>query len=666
MTDLLRLHMIVKNESLRIRDTLESVKKCVDSWCILDTGSTDGTQDIIQEVMDGIPGQVIEKPIVTFKDTGIIDFAQTRNLGLELASFDTRFLLLLNGDDRLLDVTKLRHFCKEHEQESDGAYYLRVVGCTRGEYSSARLMRTSAGWRYSGATHEVLHGCGNVNINTNVRILHEEPSLENRKSRWEQDLVVLDRCLQDTPNDPRTVFYLAQTHECLGHYEEAVGLYKRRATLGSWVEEVYESLRRAGQCAEHAGRPWSESQQLYLDAYSALPERLESIYRIAQHWHDVDNHALAFFFSSFGLDSTVPDHSLMVDREVYEWRLADIASIHGYYLGKRKVGRQAALQAVKKGPGSENQRLRRNAAWYAPSTKELFPSFEEKKIELPFKDPWLGMNPSVCIVGGRRSCVVRGVNFEPVGCNQYHVRDADGVVRTQNWWVDFDKDYNIVFAKEIKDKTGRKTSKYPVCGFEDMRLFYWMGGYWATATICDMGPDTGSWEIGLLRINSDYDVDKIQLLRGPWSCWAQKNWRPFIQDDQLGWIYSSDPIHKILYIDGIAVSEGPIVSPPPILRGSSQAIQIPDGRWLWIDHEISVNGSGYDRIYMERFILADKNLNQVLKVGDLFHFHPSPGVEFCCGLALEGDTLITSHGSRDKTAMLGFISLNEVLASLQR
>ena len=44
------LNMIVKDESRVIRRCLESVKPLIDYWVIVDTGSTDGTQEIIKAV----------------------------------------------------------------------------------------------------------------------------------------------------------------------------------------------------------------------------------------------------------------------------------------------------------------------------------------------------------------------------------------------------------------------------------------------------------------------------------------------------------------------------------------------------------------------------------------------------------------------------------------
>ena len=54
------LCMIVKDETHIIEQCLRSMAKYVDRYDITDTGSTDGTQDLIKKTMDelGIPGTV--------------------------------------------------------------------------------------------------------------------------------------------------------------------------------------------------------------------------------------------------------------------------------------------------------------------------------------------------------------------------------------------------------------------------------------------------------------------------------------------------------------------------------------------------------------------------------------------------------------------------------
>ncbi|EHP44847.1 family 2 glycosyl transferase, partial [Cupriavidus basilensis OR16] len=71
------LNMIVKNEAPVIARCLASVKPWIDRWVIVDTGSTDGTQALVREVMGKLPGTLHERPW--------IDFAHNRNEALALA-----------------------------------------------------------------------------------------------------------------------------------------------------------------------------------------------------------------------------------------------------------------------------------------------------------------------------------------------------------------------------------------------------------------------------------------------------------------------------------------------------------------------------------------------------------------------------------------------------
>ena len=58
--------MIVKNESEVIKRCLDSVIPVIDYWVIIDTGSNDGTQDIIKNHLKDIPGELHERPWKNF------------------------------------------------------------------------------------------------------------------------------------------------------------------------------------------------------------------------------------------------------------------------------------------------------------------------------------------------------------------------------------------------------------------------------------------------------------------------------------------------------------------------------------------------------------------------------------------------------------------------
>lgn len=90
---LLELVMIVKDEAASISQTIDSVKGIVDRYCILDTGSSDNTVELIKRSFGSTPGHIYTEPFV--------DFASTRNRVLELAGTECQYTLMLSGDEYL-------------------------------------------------------------------------------------------------------------------------------------------------------------------------------------------------------------------------------------------------------------------------------------------------------------------------------------------------------------------------------------------------------------------------------------------------------------------------------------------------------------------------------------------------------------------------------------
>ena len=83
------LNMIVKDEAHIINRCLTSVLPLIDSWLIVDTGSTDGTQTVIREFLSELPGELVKRPW--------LNFAHNRTEALEFACSNADYLLIMDA-----------------------------------------------------------------------------------------------------------------------------------------------------------------------------------------------------------------------------------------------------------------------------------------------------------------------------------------------------------------------------------------------------------------------------------------------------------------------------------------------------------------------------------------------------------------------------------------
>ena len=239
---LLELVMLVKNEAKSIVETINSVKDHVDRWTILDTGSTDGTQDLIRKTFRGVPGNLHQGEFV--------DFSTSRNRALQLAGFRSIFTLMLSGDESIRDGAAMREFLEKHKDWSwttkkrkkgmkrrpqHEAYNMRIIFGSM-VYDSTRIARTDAHWFYTGATHEYMTNpkrrVATIRVEGNdgkiiPAVFHDLSNNEkdHKMKRWRLDLELLQNDWKLHPNKTRTAFYTAQSYECLGELENAFKWY---------------------------------------------------------------------------------------------------------------------------------------------------------------------------------------------------------------------------------------------------------------------------------------------------------------------------------------------------------------------------------------------------------------------------------------------------------
>jgi hypothetical protein len=347
------LNMIVKNEVHIVAQVLDAVAPYISSWVIVDTGSDDGTQDLIRNHMDslGIPGELHERPWR--------DFGHNRTEALSLAQGHADYIWVMDADDAIVgtpDFTRL----------TADIYLMRYFG-DNDVFWVALLFRDGVRARWQGVTHEyamwddssvVVRLEGDYNIED--RHLSTR-NLSGEKYARDRDLLLAE--LERNPEDARSAFYLAQSYFCLADLVNARKWYARRIELGGWDEEVGYSLFKLAVSMEQLDEPWPDVQDAYLRAWEFRPARAEPLHAIARRCRADRRYRLGYLFAKRAADIPFPEQeTLFVRPDIYAWRIADELAVCASWVDKHAEAFAVCRDLLARTdlPDDDRQRIARN------------------------------------------------------------------------------------------------------------------------------------------------------------------------------------------------------------------------------------------------------------------------------------------------------------------
>jgi glycosyltransferase involved in cell wall biosynthesis len=360
------LNMIVKNETRVLDRLFRSVKDYIDYWVIVDTGSTDGTQQFIREWFGaaGIPGELHDRPWV--------NFGHNRQQALELAvaSDQTDWLLFIDADEELVvtdpeALKSLQTGMNYRLEKSHGAlsYFLPALVDIR-----------QSTWCWQSPVHEYLeHLSGPKDFTklagVHIRYYAGEGARSQGISAEEKflgDARILTKHLEHHPEDARSQFYLANSYKDAGHFDKAYEAYRTRCSMPGWAEENFMARLWLGSMAIKLNKPDGLILDHMLEAYAYRPSRAEPLYELARHYRLRKQFARAFFFAHSGSRITLPQDTLFVSHQVYQWQMLDELGVSAYWAGAYEISLQACdtlLQRVSQGmsvPQADLDRIRQN------------------------------------------------------------------------------------------------------------------------------------------------------------------------------------------------------------------------------------------------------------------------------------------------------------------
>jgi glycosyltransferase involved in cell wall biosynthesis len=369
------LNTIVKNESHCILTMLESAIKISDAIVIADTGSTDGTQDLIRKFGEenNIPTYVFERPFDDFENSRNFGMQKARDVVKELGwNENDCWTWWCDADETIIVDSKF-----DKNQFKNDLYMMNTfIGQMK--YTRNTFARVSKPFKWYGPIHEFII-CDDKNItsglaeNVHVDVKMIGASWQgNIPTKYLSHAHILEKYINENRQDPRWIFYTAQSYHdsasipdnreeneerlrrSLKYYRERVG------RTDGYAEEIYYSQYRIGTIMRVIEEPWNLTHQELLKAYSMDPLRGESIKTIIDYYLQVGEWSLAYLYTKFAVENfhgknPYPTRLLFVDESLYNWKFLESHAAACFYTGKNSESKETynkILQAVKEHPQS--------------------------------------------------------------------------------------------------------------------------------------------------------------------------------------------------------------------------------------------------------------------------------------------------------------------------
>lgn len=674
LTPKLCLNMIVKNESRVIIRLLQSVCNIIDYYCICDTGSTDNTKELITQFFQekGIPGKIIEEP---FKD-----FGYNRSFALKACeSIPNIDYILLMDADMVLTGPALNN-PEDFKKSLTADVYHIAQGTSTFFYKNVRIVKNYQKYSYWGVTHEYIQtpeGTKYEYFDRNIIFIEDIGDGGAKSDKFERDIRLLQKGLEENPNNDRYTFYLANSLRDAGRLKESIDMFQKRIDIGGWVEEVWHSYLSIGRCYERLGE-MEKAISTWLNGYQFYPKRIENLYEIIHYYRLQGKNRLAYDFYLMADQSRkewgASDDYLFLQKDIYDFKIDYELSIIGYYVNYRNIDIVKTCMKVLDDPNAPHDtktNVINNYKFYSKKivehqiddiclTEQNRTLLENatKSLNITEDGEYVESTPSICLRGNYLIVNVRYVNYRIDDKGSYINREQ---IRTKNAIavIDISKPiWKNIQEFELKYNT---TADNHYVGLEDIRLAINSNNEIIYHTNRGLSYNNIVVESGRIDLakESTFDDHFLTIENQPS---VEKNWVivPSNGKDKNQVIYNWSPKIQIGDIDPINQSfmkkhEITVPSSFKYLRGSTNGIIIKDEIWFFC-HAVSHEDRRY---YYHSIVVLDVSTYELKKYTPFFTFEGQK-VEYTLGVVYleSSDSLLVGYSLYDKCTKYATFSCN--------
>jgi len=529
------------------------------------------------------------------------------------------------------------------------------------EYYNTRFVKLSHPWKCVGVTHEYWDGDQTVSLTKEQIYIEDIGDGGAKHDKFDRDIKLLTQGLLDEPTNVRYVFYLAQSLKDTGKFKEAIKMYKKRISMGGWIEEVWYSHYMIAKIwlqlkDENKFECWANR------AYKCRKERAEPLYELTKYFREIGQQIKSHHYYTLGVNIPYPKNDLLfIENRVYDKYVFEYEhTINHFYVypNDKLNGLKISMNYLNKYNFNENN-VYSNIDFYMYRILDIG---EKIEFNQDVYSDFIQTSTSLIKYNNEIIANIRYVNYRIQRDGSYlmslnNVLSPNEKVRTKNALIKlnskFEGESNLIFMHEkIDSKLAKETN---ILGLEDIRLFVEDNKLKCIATSREYSTNsTNSMVIADYNLET-YTIENGNIIESPNLEECEKNWIPI--ENKI--IYKWYPLQiGEIKNNKLSVIHTPHPQPtPPIfkhLRGSSNVVEHNN------EYYVVVHGVKYctPRKYYHIIVVLDKKYT-IRRYTVPFYFD-TYAIEYCLGLLIEGNYIYMTASRNDSNPIIVKVNIKQL------